>query len=227
MTKGCSFCGTLTDHRGGIRFDSRGRASFYGRTGIPLVATGAALNLTSSPAISGQRTLVVTPVTGAVRSSMDRGAAMRTQGCRGFTLLETVIAMSVLLIGAMGMLGLHTQGLRMEGDARRITRATAIAQGLMGAISLWPWGDPRLGGPNPPLDSTMLATLGDPAYAFERASPPTASFSDATGGLTQGGTTGTASQSRTSSRRGTSATGTWPTWTTRTGTRCPTPPASR
>jgi prepilin-type N-terminal cleavage/methylation domain-containing protein len=67
VTKGCSFCGTLTDHRGGIRFDSRGRASFYGRTGIPLVATGAALNLTSSPAISGQRTLVVAPVTGAVR----------------------------------------------------------------------------------------------------------------------------------------------------------------
>jgi prepilin-type N-terminal cleavage/methylation domain-containing protein len=67
VTKGCSFCGTLTDHRGGIRFDSRGRASFYGNTGIPLVATGAALNLTSSPAISGQRTLVVTPVTGAVR----------------------------------------------------------------------------------------------------------------------------------------------------------------
>jgi prepilin-type N-terminal cleavage/methylation domain-containing protein len=67
VTKGCSFCGTLTDHRGGIRFDSRGRASFYGQTGIPLVTTGAALNLTSSPAISGQRTLVVTPITGAVR----------------------------------------------------------------------------------------------------------------------------------------------------------------
>jgi hypothetical protein len=67
VTKGCSFCGTLTDHRGGIRFDSRGRATFYGSTGIPLVATGAAMSLTSSPAISGQRTLVVTPITGAVR----------------------------------------------------------------------------------------------------------------------------------------------------------------
>jgi prepilin-type N-terminal cleavage/methylation domain-containing protein len=67
VTKGCSFCGTLTDHRGGIRFDSRGRASFYGQPGIPLVTTGAALSLTSSPAISGQRTLIVTPITGAVR----------------------------------------------------------------------------------------------------------------------------------------------------------------
>jgi prepilin-type N-terminal cleavage/methylation domain-containing protein len=67
VTKGCSFCGTLTDHRGGIRFDSRGRATFYGDTGIPLVTTGAAMNLTASPAISGQRTLIVTPITGAVR----------------------------------------------------------------------------------------------------------------------------------------------------------------
>jgi prepilin-type N-terminal cleavage/methylation domain-containing protein len=113
---------------------------------------------------------------------------MRNQGPRGFTLLETVIAMSVLLIGATGMLGLHTQGLRMEGDARRITRATAIAQDLMDQISLWPWGDPRLGGATPSLDSTMLATLGDPTYAFERAGTPTASFSDAGGGLTQGST---------------------------------------
>lgn len=71
VTRGCSFCGTLTDHRGGIRFDSRGRATFYGRTGTPLVAAGAALNLTSSPAISGQRTLVVTPVSGAVRLLID------------------------------------------------------------------------------------------------------------------------------------------------------------
>jgi hypothetical protein len=95
--------------------------------------------------------------------------------------------MSVLLIGATGMLGLHTQGLRMEGDARRITRATAIAQDLMDQISLWPWGDPRLGTATS-LNTSMLATLGDPAYAFESASPPTASFSDATGGLTQSGT---------------------------------------
>jgi prepilin-type N-terminal cleavage/methylation domain-containing protein len=67
LTLGCSFCGNLTDHRGAIRFDSRGRARFYGRTGVPLVTTGAALNLTASPTIQGQRTLVVTPTTGTVR----------------------------------------------------------------------------------------------------------------------------------------------------------------
>jgi len=114
---------------------------------------------------------------------------MRDRRPRGFTLLETVIAMGVLLIGAAGMLGLHVQGLRMEGDARRITRATAIAQDMMDQISLWPWGDARLGGATPAMDSSMAATLGDPAFAFELATPPTASFSDRSGGLTTGGTT--------------------------------------
>ena len=111
---------------------------------------------------------------------------MRTQQARGFTLLETVLAMAVLLIGATGMVGLHMQGLRMEGDARRITRATAIAQDLMDQISTWPWGDPRLGTATA-IESTMLDTLGDPAYVFEQSGTPTASFSDAGGGLTQGG----------------------------------------
>ena len=113
---------------------------------------------------------------------------MRTRQARGFTLLETVLAMAILLIGATGMVGLHMQGLRMEGDARRITRATAIAQDLMDQISTWPWGDPRLGTATA-IESTMLDTLGDPAYAFEQVGTPTASFSDAGGGLTHGGTT--------------------------------------
>jgi prepilin-type N-terminal cleavage/methylation domain-containing protein len=113
---------------------------------------------------------------------------MRAHEPRGFTLLETVIAMAVLLVGATGMLGLHVQGLRMEGDARRITRATAIAQDLMDQVSVWPWGDARLGGPNPSMNDTKLATLGDPTFAYERATPPAASFSDAAGDLTRGGT---------------------------------------
>jgi len=112
---------------------------------------------------------------------------MRIQGRRGFTLLETVIAMGVLLIGATGMVGLHMQGLRMEADARRITRATAIAQDLMDQISIWPWGDARLGTATA-LNDTMLATLGDPSFAYEGSATPTASFSDASGGLTTGGT---------------------------------------
>jgi prepilin-type N-terminal cleavage/methylation domain-containing protein len=113
---------------------------------------------------------------------------MRTPRPSGFTLLEVLLAASILLIGAVGMLSLHVHGLRLEGDSRRITRATAIAQDLMDQISIWPWGDPRLGTATQ-LDASQLATLGDPARAFEAATPPTASFSDGNGGLTTGGTT--------------------------------------
>ena len=65
----CTFCGALSDHRGAIRFDTRGRASFHGANGAAPVVSGAALNLVSSgaDAVRGQRTLVVTPVTGSLR----------------------------------------------------------------------------------------------------------------------------------------------------------------
>jgi prepilin-type N-terminal cleavage/methylation domain-containing protein len=113
---------------------------------------------------------------------------MRTPRPSGFTLLEVLLAASILLIGAVGMLSLHVHGLRLEGDSRRITRATAIAQDMMDQIAIWPWGDPRLGTATS-LDAGPLATLGDPTRAFEASTPPTASFSDASGGLTTGGTT--------------------------------------
>jgi prepilin-type N-terminal cleavage/methylation domain-containing protein len=113
---------------------------------------------------------------------------MRTPRPSGFTLLEVLLAASILLIGAIGMLSLHVHGLRLEGDSRRITRATAIAQDLMDQIAIWPWGDPRLGTATQ-LDASQLATLGDPTRAFEAATPPTASFSDGNGGLTTSGTT--------------------------------------
>jgi prepilin-type N-terminal cleavage/methylation domain-containing protein len=111
---------------------------------------------------------------------------MRTRERHGFTLLETVIAMAILLVGAMGMAGLQIQGVRMEGDARRITRATAVAQDLLDQISLWPWGDPRLGNATG-IDASKLAALGDPGFVFERAGTPPADFSDTN--LTAGGTT--------------------------------------
>jgi prepilin-type N-terminal cleavage/methylation domain-containing protein len=118
---------------------------------------------------------------------MDRGKKMRNARTGGFTLLEVLMAMAVLLIGAVGMLSLHLHGIRMEADARKSTRAAAIAQDLMDQISIWSWGDARLGGANPPLDATHLATLGDPAYAYEGTTPPSSSFADTSGGLTASG----------------------------------------
>ncbi len=65
----CSFCKADGDRRGAIRFDSRGRASFYsGNTGLGQPAAnvvGGSLSL-AAPEVGGQRTIIVTSGTGSV-----------------------------------------------------------------------------------------------------------------------------------------------------------------
>lgn len=104
---------------------------------------------------------------------------------RGTTLIEAMVALSVLLIGAAGMVGLHNQGVRVEGDSRRITRATAIAQDLVTQIDLWPYTDPRLA--NTQVGNDL--SLGDPTFAIEGSADPVADglvdYGEA--GLTLGG----------------------------------------
>jgi Tfp pilus assembly protein PilV len=116
--------------------------------------------------------------------------ALRNQ--RGTTLIEAMIAMVVLLVGAVGVMGAHRQGLRLASDARRITRASAIAQDLVDQISLWPYGDPRL------ADTIANdAIIGDPGQAFETTADAssladfgeTPSGTTINGGLTASGTT--------------------------------------
>lgn len=107
----------------------------------------------------------------------------RALRARGVTLLEAVIAMAVLTVAATGMVSLHAYGVRLDGDARRITRGTAIAQDLLDQIALWPYGDPRLANAVGSND----AALGDPSFAFEAAGAPPADHGEAD--LTLGGAT--------------------------------------
>ncbi|HYD41679.1 MAG TPA: prepilin-type N-terminal cleavage/methylation domain-containing protein [Anaeromyxobacter sp.] len=55
----------------------------------------------------------------------------------GFTILEAVVALAVLLVGAMGVISLEFMGSRMNNDARVMTRATSIAQDLLNQIQTW------------------------------------------------------------------------------------------
>lgn len=71
IATGCTFC-DAGQVRGAIRFDERGRATFYAANGAPLAAgTGQSLSLTSAPDLPGYRTLVVTSGSGAVLAFND------------------------------------------------------------------------------------------------------------------------------------------------------------
>jgi Tfp pilus assembly protein PilV len=99
----------------------------------------------------------------------ERSRRHRTR--RGSTLLEAIIAMGVVMMGAMGLMGLNNQGMKYLGDGRRITRATAIAQDLANQISLWPYTDARLANANASNDDDIGDTAGNleasgPASAF-------------------------------------------------------------
>lgn len=108
-----------------------------------------------------------------------------TRSQRGTTLLEAMIALVILLIGAIGVIAAHRQGLRLASDARRITRASAIAQDLVDQMALWPYGDPRLANANTGNDTD----LGDRAVAFEASALSLSAADHGDADLALGGTT--------------------------------------
>src|SRR4051794_29195659 len=94
---------------------------------------------------------------------------------RGFTLIESMAAMAVMMVGAVGLMGLFTAGTRMNGNARRLTRATAIAQDLLNNIAMWQY--PGAGTVNYPLSDVSTsnnADIADTADQFESVVDPIA-----------------------------------------------------
>lgn len=98
---------------------------------------------------------------------------MRTRASeRGLTLIESMLALAIMLIGAMGLASLFTTGVQMNGDARRMTRATAIAQDLLNNIALWPYQDNVAGTPLANTSTANDADVGDAAFAFQQDANP-------------------------------------------------------
>ena len=87
----------------------------------------------------------------------------RTDGQRGLTLIEAMIAMAVMLIGVTGLVGLSRQGLRLNADGRRLTSAVAVAQDLVSEIEAWDYADPRLANTSTAND----ADYADDAMLYE------------------------------------------------------------
>jgi hypothetical protein len=105
----------------------------------------------------------------------------RTPRARGATILEAILSMAVLMIGATGLVGMHTQSQAFLGDSLRLGRATAVAQDMMSQVESWDYTDPRL------VNATTAndADLGDSAGRFiTEATPP---FDHGEADLTAGG----------------------------------------
>jgi prepilin-type N-terminal cleavage/methylation domain-containing protein len=91
---------------------------------------------------------------------------------RGFTLIESMAALSVMLIGAAGIAGVFTMGMRMNGDATRMTRAAGIAKDLLDNIALWPYQDNVAGTPLANTSTANDADIADTAFKFMTSADP-------------------------------------------------------
>lgn len=91
----------------------------------------------------------------------------RTNGQRGLTLIEAMIAMAVMIVGVTGLVGLSRQGLRLNAEGRRLTSAVGVAQDLAQQIETWEYLDPRLGNTSTAND----ADYADAALEFENEAP--------------------------------------------------------
>ena len=90
---------------------------------------------------------------------------------RGYTLIESTIAIAVLLLSATGLAATYVQGVNMTGDARRMTQATAIAQDLVNNIAFWPYNQ-NAGAPLANTSASNDGDIGDTAHAFQTVADP-------------------------------------------------------
>lgn len=63
---------------------------------------------------------------------------------RGVTLIEVMVSLGVLLIGMLGMAHMQVVAVRQSQLSANMTRASALAQGLVENIAMWRYNDPRL-----------------------------------------------------------------------------------
>lgn len=84
----------------------------------------------------------------------------RSKAERGTTLLEAMIALTVLLVGLLGMAQLQIYGVGTTQGARAQTTATQLALELAHGLALLPHDDGRLSGAAGSTPDTPPATFG-------------------------------------------------------------------
>lgn len=78
----------------------------------------------------------------ASRASADREVRLTRSGSRrGFTLIEALIATALLGFSLIVMFGFHTQAVRSNNHARKMTDCTYLAQLQMERLIALPWSE--------------------------------------------------------------------------------------
>ena len=80
---------------------------------------------------------------------------------RGTTLIESMAAMLVVIVGFLGVMAVNKIGVKMNGDARTVTRASAIANDLVEQLGLLSYADARLA---PGTHGEADVTLGNTVH---------------------------------------------------------------
>ncbi len=104
---------------------------------------------------------------------------MRTERQRGFTLLEVVIAASVMAVGVAAALELFTGSLRLAGASTHQTDALVLARSLMDEM-VWraDLDDERREGQEGDLAWSVLVRPGDPQFGADPEEGMRANTSD-------------------------------------------------
>lgn len=63
---------------------------------------------------------------------------------RGFSLIESMVASVVMLIGLLGLAGLQVTGMRANNLGKRMSQASLLAQDLVQNMQVWQYTDARL-----------------------------------------------------------------------------------
>src|SRR5262245_8151399 len=105
-----------------------------------------------------------------MRPTMKRSASMppMMRSCRGFSLMEVLVAMLVLAIGLLGLSSLQAQSMKFNHDAFVRSQATILAYDIMDKMRADPGS-----GPDYEAASELLA--GDPDAVDCTSDPDAAS----------------------------------------------------
>lgn len=75
------------------------------------------------------------------RDTSTSAPAERPAGAGGFTLVEVMVAMTIVAFAFVGLLGLHNRNLKLIGDDQNLTQATLLARRFISEMEIveqWP-----------------------------------------------------------------------------------------